>query len=476
MKLSILFLPLVLAGCVVGPDYHPAPMTVPATWVGKQQTAAPATDTAGWWHHFNDPVLERLVDDALRSNADVAEAAAKIREARASLAQARSGLFPSLDLSADASRSRQALSGGELGGSGGQSGSSTFTGNTFESGFDMTFELDLFGGQRRSVESAGATVDAAQADLGSTILSLLGDVARYYVDARAYQTRISIAQETLASRTDTWHLTEAKAKGGIGSWLDAVQAEAEVESAAAQIPPLEYGFRQAVDRLAVLTGTQPQDVLEKLQVPRPIPHLAGSIQPDPPLVALARRPDIRAAERRLAAATADIGVAEADRYPGVTLAGAIGLNSSQLRSFAETSSNVWSFGPEVSLPIFDAGKRAAKVDQKTAIRDEKLAAWEATVRSAIEEAENALTALDRERAHNEALRRTVKAYADALRVSQAQYEAGLATFLDVLDADRSLATERDNLAQSDADLAIDGIALYKALGGGWQEAARASAQ
>ena len=475
MKLFILLLPLLLAGCTVGPDYHPTPMAVPAAWAGKQQTAAPATDTGGWWRHFNDPVLERLVDDALRSNADVEEAAAKIREARASFAQAGAGLFPSLDLSADASRSRQAISGSGLA-TGGQSGSNTFTGNTFEAGFDMTFELDLFGGQRRSVESAGATVDAAEADLGTTILSLLGDVARYYVDARAYQTRIAIALETLASRTDTWHLTEAKAKGGIGNGLDAVQAEAEVERASAQIPPLEYGFQQAVDRLAVLTGKQPQDILERLRAPRPIPRLAGSIEPAPPLVALRRRPDIQAAERRVAAATADIGVAEADRYPGVTLAGTIGLNSAQLRSFADTSSNVWSFGPEISLPIFDAGKRAAKVDQKIAIRDEKFAAWEATVRGAIEEAENALTALDRERAHNGALRRTVKAYADALKVSQAQYEAGLATFLDVLDADRSLATERDNLAQSDADLAIDGIALYKALGGGWQEAARASSR
>jgi NodT family efflux transporter outer membrane factor (OMF) lipoprotein len=206
-----------------------------------------------------------------------------------------------------------------------------------------------------------------------------------------------------------------------------------------------------------------------MRVARAIPRLAGTIRPDPPTVALARRPDVRAAERRVTVATADIGVAEADRLPAVTLAGSIGVNSSHIRSLANSASNVWSLEPQFSLPIFDAGKRAAKVDEKIATRDEKVAAWQAVIRSAIEEAENAIVALDRERAHNWALRRTVRAYADALKVSRVKYQAGLATFLDVLGADRSLATQRDYLVQSDAALATDAVALYKALGGGWQD-------
>jgi NodT family efflux transporter outer membrane factor (OMF) lipoprotein len=248
-----------------------------------------------------------------------------------------------------------------------------------------------------------------------------------------------------------------------------VQARAETESAAAAIPPLEYDFRQSVNRLAVLTGQPPQTVLDRMRAVQPIPQVGGAIEPDPPVLALARRPDIRAAERRIAAASADIGVTEADRYPAVTLAGSIGVNSATIRSSANASSNVWSFSPTFSVPIFDAGKRRAKVDQKIAVREEKVAVWQATVRTALEETENALVALDRERAHNGALRRTVSAYADALKVSQAQYQAGLANFLNVRDADRSLASQRDSLAQSDTALALDAVALYKALGGGWQD-------
>ena len=319
-------------------------------------------------------------------------------------------------------------------------------------------------------KSSDASLEATRADLGDTVLTMLGDVAHYYVEARGYQARIAVAKDTLASRTDSWRLARAKAQGGTGTELDAVQAEAAMKSATASIPPLEYDFRAAVNRVAVLTGQPPQDVLDKLRTPRAVPRLAGTIRPDPPIVALARRPDIRAAERRIAEANADIGVAEADRLPAVTLAGSLGVNSGAIRSLFNSSANVWSFGPEFSVPIFDAGKRAAKVDAKIATRNEKVAAWQATVRSAIEDAENGLVALDREWAHHAALRRSVDAYGEALKISRAKYQAGLATFLDVLDADRSLASERDSLAQSDVALAVDAIALYKALGGGWQDA------
>jgi len=460
--ISFLLLPsaIVLAGCMVGPDYHPDPVPAPAAWTDRLVSKAPASDVTGWWRHFRDPMLDHLIELAVSANTDVAQNVAKLRQARASVMQENAGLYPTLDGSASATRSKQSLA--DIGSAG------SITSNTFKAGFDASFELDIFGGQRRSIESANASRAAAAEDLADTVRTVLGDAARYYVEARGYQARIAIAIDTLASRTDTWNLTRAKAQGGTGTGLDAVQAEAEMESAASSIPPLEYDFRESVNRLAVLTGTQPQDMLHLLRASKPIPRLAGSIEPDPPVVALARRPDIQAAERRVASATADIGVAQADRYPAVTLAGSLGLNSSGIRSLANISSNVWSFGPSVSLPIFDAGKRAAKVAEKIADRDEKIADWQAAVRSAVEETENALIALDRERAHNIALRRTVAAYADALKVSDVQYDAGLATFLNVLDSGRSLASQRDNLAASDVQLAIDAIALYKALGGGWQ--------
>ncbi|WP_157654268.1 efflux transporter outer membrane subunit [Burkholderia ubonensis] len=451
---------LLLAGCTVGPDYHAMRAAAPSDWADRPHTAASPTDPKSWWMRFNDSELDHLIGDALCANADVLEAQARLREARASLVQKRSGLYPAIDGSGSATRSRQKISGfGD---------NSSLTGNIFKTGFDASFELDIFGARRRSVESSAANAQAYEADLDDTIRSLLGDVARHYVQARGYQARIIIAKDTLAARTDTWLLTRAKALAGTGTGLDEVQARAEMDSAAATIAPLEYSFHESVNRLAVLTGAPPQDVLDRLRKAAPVPVPSGEIEPDPPVEVLARRPDVRAAERRIAEATADIGVSEADRYPAVSLAGAIGLNSETIRSFASRSSTTWSFGPTLSVPVFDAGKRAAKVREKEAVRDEKIAAWQATVRSAIEETENALTALDRERAHNEALRKAVAAYKSAFDVSQAQYEAGLTTFLSVLEADRSLASQRDSLAQSDVNLAVGAIALYKALAGGWE--------
>lgn len=467
MRALALLCASLLAACTVGPDYHAMQAAAPAGWADRTPTKSAATDLKSWWTRFNDPQLNRLVTDAMRANADVREAQARLREARASLVQTRSGLYPAVDGSASATRSRQKLSGfGD---------NASLTSNTFEAGFDASFELDIFGAQRRSVESSAANVQAYAADLEDTIRSLLGDVARYYVEARGYQARLVIAKATLASRTDTWRLTRAKAQAGTGTGLDEVQARAEMESAAASIAPLEYSFRESVNRLAVLTGASPQDVLDRLREVAPVPALSWAIEPDPPVEVLARRPDVRAAERRIAEATADIGVSEADRYPAVSLAGAIGVNSESIRSMASRSSATWSFGPTLSVPVFDAHKRAAKVREKEAVRDEKVAAWQATVRSAIEETENALVALDREKAHNDALKKTVAAYKSAFDVSQAQYMAGLTTFLSVLEADRSLASQRDSLAQSDVSLAVDAIALYKALGGGWEDGERTAA-
>jgi NodT family efflux transporter outer membrane factor (OMF) lipoprotein len=486
MKITAISAALLLSACTVGPDYAPpATAEIPAQWTGAQaptvHASAQAADLTAWWNRFDDAILNGLIGRAVRTNADIDQATAKLREARATLGQQEAGQYPTLDGSASATRQQQTLSSiggtgpaGGIGGTGPAGGiggtgpaSDHIITNNFQAGFDASFELDLFGGTRRSIESAIAGAQAAEADLGDTILTLLGDVARYYVQAREYQARLAVARETLASRRDTVSLTEAKARAGTGTFLDAVKAQANMEDAAATLPPLEDSFYQAVHRLAVLTGEPPQNILSLMTDPQPIPRLTDRIDLDPPVAALARRPDIQAAERRIAAATADIGVAEADRLPAVTLAGSIGLNARRLNSLTRLSSNVWSFGPEVTIPLFDAGKRAAVVREKIALRDQKIAAWQSTVRTAIEDVENALTSLDREQAHNVALRRTVDAYADALQVATAQYQAGLAAYLDVLDAQRSLSSARDNLVQSEAALATDAIALFKALGGGW---------
>ncbi|WP_246337760.1 efflux transporter outer membrane subunit [Azospirillum oleiclasticum] len=465
MRLPALALLVLLSACMVGPDYTPPTASLPAAWESPSASAERVESLAGWWRRFDDPVLTDLMERAARGNADVAQAAARLRQARALLGQQQAGTRPTLDGSASATRQRQTGADGRSS----VAGDGAVVGNSFQAGFDATFELDVFGGARRAVESSSAEVQATRADLADTMLTLCGDVARSYVDLRAYQARLTVARETVDSRRDTLRLTEAMARAGTGTTLDAMRARAELESAEATIPPLEDGARQAMHRLAVLTGETPATVRAAVGTGGRVPRLAGTITPDPVLSVLDRRPDVRAAERRIAVATADIGVAEADRLPAVSLAGTVGLNASRLRSMTTLSTaSVWSFGPQVDLPLFDAGRREAVVTEKTAIRDERIAAWRATVLTAIEEVENALTALDREKAHNAALTRTVAAYADALALAQVQYRAGLAAYLDVLDAQRSLATARDTLVQSDAALATAAVALFKALGGGWE--------
>lgn len=458
---------LLLSACMVGPDYAPPTASLPVAWESASASAERAESLAGWWRRFEEPVLTDLMERAVRGNTDVAQSAARLRQARAALGQQRAGTRPTLDGSASATRQRQSGSDGWSS----EPGGGALIGNSFQAGFDASFELDVFGGTRRAVESVAADVQATQADLADTLLTLSGDVARSYVELRAYQARLAVARETVGSRRDTLSLTEAMARAGTGTTLDAMRARAELDSAEAAIPPLEDGARQAMHRLAVLTGEAPASVRALVGTGGGVPRLAGSITPDPVLSVLDRRPDVRAAERRIAVATADIGVAEADRLPAVTLAGTVGLNATRLRSMTTlSSSGVWSFGPQVDLPLFDGGRREAVVVEKIAIRDERVAAWQATVLTAIEEVENALTALDREKAHNAALTRTVAAYADALALAEVQYRAGLATYLDVLDAQRSLASARDTLVQSDAALATDAVALFKALGGGWDVA------
>lgn len=461
--LALLHLP----GCTLGPDHAAPAAALPAGWSVPVATSAVAVEQGAWWRRFGDPMLDRLVSAALVSNPDVEKARATLYASRAKLAQEQAGLFPTLDASASATRQRVSLASSGLGGVV-PGGGGAVTYSTFRAGFDANFELDLFGGQRRTIENARASAEASEADLDATVLSLLGDVASAYVQARGYRDRLQVARQTLATRQDTTALTRGRARAGLAPGLDATRAEAEAKLAEAAIPPLEQSYRAQVNSLSALASIPVAELLAQMAGDAPVPSLAGAVEVDAPAALLARRPDIRAAERRLAAATAAIGAAEADRYPAVSLVGALGLNASRLRNLGDVSSRVWSIAPQVSLPVFDAGRRSAVVRQREAERDEALASWRSTVLTALREVEDALNSLDRERAHYDLLRSSVAAYADAARVARAQYTAGLSNFLDVLDAERSLADARDALAQSQAALAVQAIALFKALGGGWE--------
>ncbi|WP_084143764.1 efflux transporter outer membrane subunit [Methylocapsa acidiphila] len=463
----LLGLGAVLSGCTVGPDHIAPTPAVAAAWSSPQDQAERRKSLVNWWRRFKDPALDELIEEAGAGNTDVAQAVARLRQARETTTQTNAALYPSVDASASATRSRTFA--GATTGTDNSLGSSYVASNSFAVGFDASWELDIFGGKRRDLERAIASADADVADLADTLLSTQGDVASYYVQLRGYQARVALARQTVALREDSLALARAKAQAGTGTGLDAVQAQAELESARATIPPLEQGAREVELRLAVLIGQTPAAVRTRLAPVRPVPSLAGGVNPEPPVTVLARRPDIRAAERRIAAATANIGVAEADRLPAVSLAGSVGLNSSRLSGVTKLSSNVWSLGPTVDMPIFDAGRRAAVVRERAAVREELIASWRGKVNAAVEEVEKALTDLDRERAHEAALRRTVAAYADSASLAMVVYRAGRGDYVNVVTAQRSLASAQDTLVQSQVSLDRSAIALFKALGGGWGE-------
>ena len=452
-----------LGGCAVGPDYAKPDTTLPARWAQASVDAhgsTPAASLDSWWRGFNDPLLDELMDEAVAGNTDVASAKAKIREARATRREAEAGLGPSITGSAAATES-----GAGQGASGGATTSTT--GAAFQAGFDASWELDLFGGKRRDAEAAVYGEQAAEEDLRSTLLTLIGDVGANYAEARGYQARIALAQQTLASQRRTADLTRVKFEAGAASGADAAKADAQAGTTAADIPTYATGYAEAVHRLSVLTGRAPGALNERMRAVRAIPAPRRALPAGVPADLLSRRPDVRAAERRVAQATAKIGAAEAALYPDVSLTGSLSTAASRPGDLLRASSVSWSWGPSLSAPIFDGGKLAAQRDATQAQRDEYLVAWRSSVLTAMEDVENALVSLAQERLRVKQLAASANGYSKATELSRAQYEAGKSSFLDVLDAERSLYSAEDSLIQSRVALAKDYVALAKALGGGW---------
>ena len=335
------------AGCTtVGPNYQRPPIDVPVRWSEAPENTAPAPNEASrWWADFNDPELDSLIDRAIGANLDVAQAEARIRESRANRKIATAPLWPSLTASGSYTRgvqssnsfgssgssNRGSQSGGQTSGfqgaSGGGFGNQPY--NQYLQSFDATWEIDLFGGTRRSVEAAQANLEASYFDRGDVLLTLLGDVARNYVELRGYQHQLEVARRNLAAQEDTLELTRARYQGGLASDLNVAQAEAQVETTAAQIPTLETSYEDAVHALGVLLGQAPGALAEELGPTKPIPVASSGLPPGLPSDLLRQRPDVRRAERQLASATAQIGVATASLYPQFSLVGSGGLEEHQ---------------------------------------------------------------------------------------------------------------------------------------------------
>jgi multidrug efflux system outer membrane protein len=458
---------LLFTACAsVGPDYVPPSKPTPQSWhselgQGLRNNSLDTETLARWWTTFDDPDLSRLINRAVENNLEVKEASSRVREARARRGVSEAGFYPALDAEASVTKRR----------SGGNTGKSE-TSTLYIGSFDAGWEIDIFGGVRRSVEAADADLRAAGEDLNDVLVSLLAEVALNYVELRTYQTRLDLAQANSKAQEETFDIASSRYQAGLGGELAVQQARYNLENTRSQIPTLRTGLEETLNRLAVLTAQAPGSLHDSLNQHRAIPVTPPSVAVGVPAETLRRRPDVRRAEYQLVAETARIGVAEADLYPKLRLAGSIGLEASKSVDFFDIAGHFWSFGPTISWNIFDAGAVRKNIEAQSAVREQVLFAYEAAVLGALEEVENTLTAYAQEILRRERLLDAVSAAQEATTLAEAQYTAGLMDFSDVLDAQRSLLSFQDQLAQSEGTVTTNLVRLYKALGGGWTSLSR----
>lgn len=449
------------AGCAVGPD-HRAPLE--PTVAGFDGAGAPyvaAEIEPAWWQQYGDPLLVRIVQDAMTQNLELQIALARLNEARAVRSETQLALLPIV--TAGAGYQVQRLSSAQV-----QEAPGERTFDFFDLGFDATWELDFFGRIRRQVESDTAVVERELATLDDVLVSVVAEVGRTYFELRGRQEGLAVARRNAENQQLTYELTLALLEEGRGTQLDVSRAKAQLDSTRALIPPLETGIRADMHRLGVLTGRLPTALAPELEEPAPIPPTPAEIAIGDPASLLRRRPDIRAAERNLAAATAQIGVATADLFPRVTFVGSIGLDASSASELFATGSGAHTFGPRIAWAAFDLGRVYQRIRQADARNAGALAAYESTVLRALEETENALVAYGNQLLETESLRGAAAASAEAAELARLRYEDGASSFLDVLDAEARLLDAQEQLVLSETRVATSLVAVYKALGGAWQ--------
>jgi outer membrane protein, multidrug efflux system len=454
---AVLLATSMLGGCVVGPDYVRPDLAILRNWSASSgKTALKPTELAGWWKRLGDPLLNDLVEEAVKGNLDVATAKANLRLARATTRSAEGALLPSLDQSDSITRSRSADGDGEASHS-----------TQYKAGFDASWEIDLFGANRRSLEAARASEQAEEETLRQTLVTLAGDVASYYVEAREYQSLISLAERSATSQLQVLALTKRQFEAGEATGMDVAKAAATAASTEADIPSYRISYAQAMHRLGILLGQTPDAVEARLKKPAPIPVPKRTMPASIPAEILLNRPDVKAAERDLAAYTAKVGGAEAARYPSISLTGDVTTSASSVSDLARKSTIGWSLGPSVSVPLFQGGQLKAAVDEAKATRDRYFVAYQSAVATAMEDTENAVIGLTQSRLRQEKLRQSVAGYRQAADLSRNLYQSGASGFLDVLDAETSLYSAEESYIQSTANTATYFISLNKALGGGW---------
>jgi len=451
----------IVAGCAVGPDYHRPSTPVDAHYLNVGQPGlAEGTTLERYWTSFDDPLLDGLVDDAIGHNKDLATAAANLRAARAARRLAGFDQFPTVTFSGAYTHNlyaQQQLPGVDQ-------HDREF--DTADAGFQGLWELDLFGRVRRNVEAARADVGAATATLQDARVSVIAEVARDYFVLRGLQDQLALTQRNAENQLNTLKLTRVRLEAGRGNELDTARAEAQWRTTLASIPTLEASIATTMYRISVLTGRQPAALNARLE-PQPAPKLPQLSSIGTPELLLRRRPDIRIAERRLAGATARVGVATGDLFPKVTLTGSFGYLGPTFGDLGQGDARFYSVGPGISWAALDLGRVRARISTARAETDAALSSYEGAVLNALEDTEGALVSYGRAQSHRESLAAAAASSDKAADLARKRFEGGLVDFLEVLDAERTALTAELVFSQSRTDEATSLIAVYKALGAGW---------
>ncbi len=452
-----------LNGCAVGPDYELPAKDTPASFAeaGRAEFSERALE-ADWWKSFNDAPLSALVEQALAHNYELQAAQANLREARALYLEAGLNLAPAITSRASYTESKRSV---------GSMNNRAFVPRElklYSAGFDAFWEVDFFGRVRRSVEASSDEVEAQQATLRDVSVSLIAEVARNYFQLRGLQRQLEVAEQNAETQAQTLELTRVRADNGRGTQLDVARAQAQLDGTRASIPSISAAIKRAIHRLSVLTGQMPAALTEQLHNAMALPQAPELVAIGNPSDLLRRRPDIRIAERELAAATARIGVATADLFPRVTFVGNISLEAMTLSGLGAAGSEAYSVGPRISWPALDLGKIYARIKAADARAEASLANYEQTVLNALEETENALVGYGEERKRREFLASAAAASEEAHRLARLRYQEGVSDFLTVLDSEARLRQDQALLAQSETATATALVAVYKALGGGWE--------
>ncbi len=469
---------LLLVGCAVGPNYKHPQVTVPNQWTvaTARGTSTKPQETDKWWSSFQDSELDSLIARTVDRNLDLKLALERVQEARAASGIARSGYLPSIDANVSATRLRGGFNQGVIRAVPSSNDTnarpnliSPFETNVFQGNLSASWELDVFGGIRRSVQASTADVAAAEENRRDVLVILLGDVGRVYAQLRGFQRRLEIANKNIKTQQDTLDLTTARAKAGLATELDVSRAAAQLESTRAVVPTLRGGIDVSIHRLSVLLGEEPGALRSELEKTQPIPSAGPDVRVGLPSDLLKRRPDIRRAEAQVAAATARVGEAKADLFPRFVLTGTAGRQATQLHDLTLGLGNFFSVGPGISLPLFTGGRIRSNIAVQASRQRAALIGYQSTILNALEEVENALVNYSEEQERRDRLNQAVEQSQLAVDLATEQYRAGLVDFLAVLEAQRELYANEDQLVQSQASVTTHLVALYRALDGGWGE-------